>query len=155
MVETVIDRLAGPRMASPGRLDSLTREHPNGRNRRTSADRFWSRFGPELPHYRHWSETPHGRCAEPFGDDHHCRWPLRYLIGSPRLRKTVSCVPTKCVFTLSMIGGLTGTSACHKNQPSVNADNPCRDGNLRQAEAYRVATQTTKLRRLHFETDQK
>jgi hypothetical protein len=29
-----------------GRLD---RRCPNGRFRRTSADRFWSRFGPELP----------------------------------------------------------------------------------------------------------
>ena len=51
--------------------------------------------------------------AEPFGDGYHCRCPLRYLIGRPRLTKMVSCVPLKCVFTLSMIGGLTGTSACH------------------------------------------
>jgi hypothetical protein len=33
LVNYVLRRLAGPRMASPGRLDSLTREHPNGRRR--------------------------------------------------------------------------------------------------------------------------
>jgi hypothetical protein len=33
--------------------------------------------------------------AEPFGDDHHCRCPLRYLIGRPRLTKTVSGEPAE------------------------------------------------------------
>jgi hypothetical protein len=42
---------------APGALDGQAER--NSRYRRTSADRFWSRFGPELPHTRHCSGSIH------------------------------------------------------------------------------------------------